>query len=64
MRYAMVVAVCIGLLAGCGDSKPPQKTVFDPQLQALKKAREVGKNVDAAAQQQREQIERETSSEK
>jgi len=64
MRYAIVGAVCVGLLAACGDSKPPQKTVFEPQVQALKKAREVGAKVDAAAQQQREQIERETASEK
>ena len=45
MRYAIVGAVCVGLLTACGDSKPPQKTVFDPQVQALKKAREVGGDI-------------------
>lgn len=64
MRHVIATGVCIGLLTACGDSRPPEKTVFDAQVQALKKAREVDRKVQDAAQQQRERIERETSSEK
>lgn len=55
----LAIATVMLLAAACGDSKPPEKTVLDPQVQALKKARAVGQQVDEAAQQQREQIERE-----
>ena len=63
MRLCAVGLVVL-LASACGDDKPPQRTVFDPQVQALKKARAVGEQVDQAAQQQREQIEGETGSEK
>lgn len=62
MRFVIAAGVLVGLLTACGDSKPPEKTVFDAPVQALKKAREVDKKVQDAAQQQREQIERETQS--
>lgn len=64
MRQSMVMVLCLVLLGACGESKPPQKTVFDPQVQALKKARAVEQNIQDAAQQQREQIERATQTEK
>lgn len=38
----MAIGLAILFVAACGDSKPPEKTVFDPQVEALKKAREVG----------------------
>jgi hypothetical protein len=53
----LIVGMLAALALACGNDKPPQKTVFDPQVQALKKARAVGEQLDQAAQQQREQIE-------
>ena len=63
MRLCAVGLVVL-LASACGDAKPPQRTVFDPQVQAPKKARAVGEQVDQAARQQREQIEGEVGSEK
>ena len=60
MRLLTIGVVAL-LAVACGD-KPPPKTVFDPQVQALKKARAVGEQVDQAAQRQREQIEAEAES--
>lgn len=62
MRRFIAPAIGLALLLGCGD-KPPEKTVFDPQVEALKRAREVERKVQDAAQQQRELIERETERE-
>lgn len=63
MRFITTILFCIGLLA-CGESKPPEKTVLDPQLQALKKARAVEQKLQEAAQQQQQQVERESQTEK
>jgi hypothetical protein len=60
----LIVGILASLALACGDDKPPQKTVFDPQVQALKKARAVGQQLEEAAQQQREQIEHQQQSEK
>jgi hypothetical protein len=54
----MAVGLCLVLLGACGESKPPVKTVLDPQVQALKKAREVEQKLQDAAAQQREQMEK------
>jgi hypothetical protein len=67
-QFAIIIFF-LALLAGCGDSKPPEKTVpaktvFDAQLEALKKARAVEQQLQDAAQRQRENVERQQSSEK
>jgi hypothetical protein len=59
MRYLIVVVLFAGL-AACSESKPPPKTVFDPQLQALEKARAVQGQVDDSARREREAIEKST----
>lgn len=52
----MMVVVVVGL-AGCGERKPPAKTFADPQLQALKKAREVEDKLAESAARNRAAIE-------
>lgn len=48
------------LLVACED-KPPARTTFDPQVQALEKARNVEKQVQQAGQQRAEEVERATA---
>lgn len=43
-------------LLGCTEKKPPEKTVFDSQIQALEKARAVEQNVRQGAERQREAV--------
>lgn len=57
MRQLMIMAVA-AVFAGCGDGKPREKTVFDPQLDALKKARQVEQKVLDAGQKQREDVDK------
>lgn len=52
MRMLLSVAVAILALAGCNEP-PPEKTVFDPQVRALKKARALEGQVQQAAEQRR-----------
>jgi hypothetical protein len=61
IRFAMSLAMLVALasaLCACGShdadeapkaaaAAPPQKTVFDPQLQALQRAKDVQKTLDA-----------------
>jgi hypothetical protein len=63
MRRFMAIAV-MAALAGCGENKPPAKTVFQPQVEALQKARAVEQKVLDAAQLQRENVQRQESGEK
>ncbi len=58
MRTTLMLFAALVLLAACGESKPPERTVFDPQLQALKKAREAEGKLQEGAQKEREEIER------
>lgn len=60
MHKRIAIMFIAALLAGCSDSKPPQKTVFDPQIEAMKKARGVEQKLEAAAQRQRENVERQS----
>jgi hypothetical protein len=55
-----VLALCgMGLLAGCGDNRPPEKTVFEPMLETKQKARDVERTLQDSAQQRKEQLESE-----
>jgi hypothetical protein len=56
--------LALGLSAGCGENKPPEKTVFDPQAQALKKARAAEQKLQERAQKRYEQVGRDGQSEK
>jgi hypothetical protein len=64
MRWLILTMFALALLTGCGDRKPPEKTVFDPQIQAIKKARQVEQKVLDAAQQQRDNVERQEAGQK
>lgn len=57
VRKIFMVVAAVGLLAGCGEGKPPEKTVFDPQIKAYKKAQQVEDNLAQEAQKRREAIE-------
>jgi len=54
-----VLATLIALTLGCSgqDDQKPKGTVFDPQIQAVKKAKSVDKTIDDAAAKQRQAIE-------
>ncbi len=54
MRLATSAISIAALVVGC-DQPPPKKTVFDAQVQALKKARAVEGQIKQAAEQRREQ---------
>lgn len=56
MRILLCSLLLGVVLLGC-DRQPPPKTVFDPQLQAVQKARAVEGQLQQAAEQQRTQIE-------
>jgi hypothetical protein len=60
MRRTRVLAIGIVLswAAACGENKPPERNVLDAPAKALKKARAVGAQLDQAADERREQIER------
>lgn len=53
----LIMAVLAAGFAGCGERKPPAKTFADPQLQALKKAREVEDKLAESAARNRAAIE-------
>ena len=59
MRYLMLLCV-VGLMAGCGGQKPPEKNFADPQVRALEKARGVQKQIDADAARRREAVDGQT----
>lgn len=48
--------VVLAALAGCED-KPPARTVFDPQVKALEKARAVEGQVRQAGERRAEEVE-------
>jgi major membrane immunogen (membrane-anchored lipoprotein) len=60
MRDVALLVVSV-LLAGCGDSKPPEKTFADPQVRALEKARGAQKQVEADADRRREAVDGQTN---
>lgn len=59
MHWTILLMLVLGLTVGCGDGKPPEKTVFDPQVEALKKVRGVEDKLKQGAEQERRQIEKE-----
>lgn len=62
-QQILAVAIVAGALAGCGENKPPAKTVFEPHVEALNKARAVEQKVLDAAQAQRQNVQRQESGE-
>ena len=66
MKSLLLPLVCTLALAACSKAKqpdpppppsPPQKTVFDDQLKALQKAKDVQKTVDEEKKKQDKQLE-------
>lgn len=53
----LAVLMMLGMLVACGERKPPEKTVFDPQVEALKKARDLEGKLKAGAEKTREAVE-------
>lgn len=56
-----IVLLLLQLLSGCtpeSDSQEKTKTVFDPQIQALEKAKQVEDTIRQAKQDQDREIER------
>jgi hypothetical protein len=62
MRYVKCGTVALSILfsVGCSsaDPPPPAKTVFDPLTQQMDRAREVGKTVEAQAEQTHKDIDK------
>ncbi|GEM_PF-4926847 len=56
MRAVGVALILLCVLAACED-KPPARTVFDPQLKALQKARAVEGQVRQAAERRADEAE-------
>jgi major membrane immunogen (membrane-anchored lipoprotein) len=56
MKLIALLIASLALLVACGEKKADQ-TVFDPQIQALKKARETQATVDAGADKTRQAVE-------
>jgi outer membrane PBP1 activator LpoA protein len=54
-RITILALATIGIVA-CAPDKPPEKTVFDPQVETLKKARELEAQVQKSAEEQRRAI--------
>jgi hypothetical protein len=68
MKPLLLTLACTLALAACSKAKQPDpppppapapagKTVFDPQLKALQKAKDVQKTVDDQNKQQQKQLE-------
>lgn len=60
MRTLFVLMLAVVSALGC-NQPPPEKTVFDPQVRALKKAKALEGQVQQAAEQRREQAEAATA---
>lgn len=61
MKFSSCVIALAVLLAGCGESPqtPPPK-LFEPQREALDKAKGVEQTVNQQAEQQKQEAERQT----
>lgn len=60
MRTIYLPMAAMLAMLGC-NQPPPEKTVFDPQVRALKKAKAVEGQVQQSAEQRREQVEAATA---
>ena len=64
MKFSPCVIALALLLAGCGDSQqaaaPPPAKLFEPQREALDKAKGVEQTVGQQAEQQKQEAERQT----
>ena len=56
MRAIYVLMTAMVTVIGC-NQPPPEQTVFEPQLRALKKAKALEGQVQQSAEQRREQAE-------
>jgi hypothetical protein len=55
----MTMALSVSFIASCSPAEPPpQKTVFDPALEKMERAREVQKTVDEEAERTRKALEK------
>jgi hypothetical protein len=50
----------LAALAACSDQEPPEKTVWDEQLQTMDKARDVEQQLLDSADKQKQQIEQQS----
>lgn len=57
MRYLPALFGVALLLVGCQDTPPPEKTVFDPYQQAVKKAKTVEGTLTEAAARRAAEVE-------
>ncbi|MFP5349020.1 MAG: hypothetical protein ACLGHO_04170 [Gammaproteobacteria bacterium] len=60
MRAIYVLMTAMVTVIGC-NQPPPEQTVFEPQLRALKKAKALEGQVQQSAEQRREQAEAATA---
>lgn len=63
MKIAIYTLMLTTILTGCGESSapPPQKTkLFEPQREALDKAKEVQQTVDEQAERQKQETKQQT----
>lgn len=56
MKVLLGLLLSSVLLIACSDNPPPSKTVFDTQLEALKKARAVDAKVQESAAHLRQTV--------
>lgn len=59
MQHLIMALLCSFVLFGCG-SEDPDSHVFDAQEKALNKAKDLQKDIDAMAEEQRKRIEEAT----
>lgn len=60
MRATFVLITAMLIVLGC-NQPPPEQTVFEPQVRALKKAKALEGQVQQSAEQRREQAEAATA---
>lgn len=63
-KYAFCMVLLMSLLVGCGEAPPPQKQspdkLFESERETLHKAESVGQAVNQEAEEQQQDINRQT----